>query len=166
MTINLNWNHDHGRGKRGEALWNRHLVSNGYETYEATIDQNKSGIDLFAIKDSRTVSFDVKNDGSAWKTGNVCLELRSEYPNGRTTDGWATKANCDWFVFIIEQPSMTGYRYHAIKADEVVAKLPMLSQELREIYTDRDGNKKTYNLLLPIRDIPEYFDSYNHGELS
>lgn len=166
MTINLNWNHDHGRGKRGEALWNRHLVSKGYETYEATTVQNKSGIDLFATKGDRTVSFDVKNDGSAWKTGNVCLELRSEYPNGRTTDGWATKANCDWFVFVIEQPSMTGYRYHAIKADEVVAKLPMLCEELREIYTERDGNKKTYNLLLPIRDIPEYFDSYNHGELN
>ncbi len=166
MNWNLNWNYDNGRGKRGEALWNRHLVSNGYEVYEATTEQNIAGVDLFAMKDGRAVSFDVKPDGSAWKTGKLYLELRSEYPDGRTKDGWATKANCNWFVFIIEQPSLTGYRYHAIKADEVVAKLPVLAEELREIYTDRDSNKRTYSLLLPINDIPEHFDSYNQGELS
>lgn len=166
MNINLNWNKDYNQGRRGEALWNRHLIGHGYDTYEASIEENKAGIDLFAMKDGRATSFDVKLDASAWKTGNVCLELRHEYPDGRQKDGWATKAVCDWFVIIIEQPSMTGYRYHALKADEVVAKLPMLSQELREIYTERDGNKRTYNLLLPIRDIPEYFDSYNHGELT
>jgi hypothetical protein len=124
-----------------------------------------AGVDIWAMKDGRATSFDVKNDGSAWKTGNICLELYSDYPDGRTRDGWATKSNCTWFVWLIEQPSLTGYRYWAIKADEVVAKLPVLREELRVISTSRDSNKLTYNALLPIRDIPELFDNYHSGEL-
>ncbi len=163
-----NWSHwdsDLMAGKRGENAWAKHLLTRNYEVYEATLEQNKAGIDLFAVNEAGdTTTFDTKNDRVAHKTGNLGFEDRMDYHNGSSRDGWATKAACEFFC-ILEATGYNTFVYHLFKADEVVAKLDQLREDYRSLCTTRDPNKVTWNIIVPKDDLHEIFDSYTTGKV-
>ena len=157
------WDSDQAAGKRGENAWALHMQHRGYQVFEATIEQNKAGIDMFCSKDGEVTTFDTKNDRVAHRTGNLGLEDYSIYhKDGRHKDGWARKANCDWFC-ILEEVEMGIYVYHLIKADEVVAKLDQVREDYKSLCTKRDPNKVTWNVIVPKKDMHDIFDSYTTG---
>ena len=166
MSSNPNhWNHfedDCNRGKRGESAWGRHLTAQGYVCSPIDIEEDKRGIDIRATKDELTLTFDVKNDGMAAKTGNLAFEFISRYHNGRIKDGWATKAACDFFV-ILEDLGDGRFNYHAVRASEVVAKLPEMMPDYRVGICRKDPNKETSSLLIKKHLMPHLFESYVTG---
>ena len=85
---------------------------------DSTLEQDKRGMDQFALKDGRITIFDVKADGIAYQSGNIGVELFDEYDDGRTRDGWARKRVVDWYVFMCELPG-SGYDCHAVQPDEL-----------------------------------------------
>ncbi len=161
--MNNFWN-DKQRSDRGEAQWLEKLKGWGYDVYSPTLDQDKKGMDMFAVRNGKVSIFDVKFDGRAHETGNLAFELYSEYPDGRTRDGWASKPVADWLVFIIEQPNKAN-DYIALKADELNAQLIRLKADQKTIFTSRDRNKRTYSVLCPIDQLENYFTKLRRGTL-
>ena len=159
------WNSDLMAGKRGENAWAMHMTTRGYKVCESTLEQNKMGIDMFAINpDGGITSFDTKNDRVAHRTGNLGFEDRMDYHDGRTREGWAHKANCDFFV-ILEKVGYNQFVYHLFKAEELVRKMDGLREAYRSLSTKRDPNKLTWNIIVPKADLALLFDSYSTGEV-
>lgn len=161
------WFENKARGTRAEDAWAARLQSKGYTMIDSTLEQDKRGMDQFALKDGRITIFDVKADGIAYQSGNIGVELFDEYDDGRTRDGWARKRVVDWYVFMCELPG-GGYDCHMVAADMLYRKLDKLIEQypVKPTSKGRDGNKTTHNLLMPINDLPEVFaDTRSHGKV-
>lgn len=157
-----NYHSDKAAATVEERRFNAWLRTQGYSVFEASVAQDKRGVDSYAINGNRVIEFDVKSDGQAAKTGNVGVELWTSYDSGREDrPGWGTAVHCDWWVWLFRGTDT----YVALKPEEVVPRLEEFKENFPIIPSYKDQGKTTFNLLLPWGRLDELGLSYQQGQL-
>ena len=154
-----NFYNDLRKAKAEELRYKRYLESRGWDCYVSNKRQDQSGTDLFAISSDRKVyEVDVKSDGRISSTGNIGLELYTEYESGKANrPGWATEAKADVWVILFRGEN----RAISLDPTQLVMRLPELSKKYPVKPTRRDQGKATFNLLIPVNALEEEGITFN-----
>ncbi len=140
-------------GKHGEALFEKILNRTGWGTIHPTKEQDKSGVDLYSLKDGVEKTWQVKFGKTCQRTGNIAIEEAHTYPDGGTAKGWGQKLNADFVVFVEQYPE--HHWFGVLKAEQITHYIgndiyPLIPTS--EFIRQREG-KTTWNRLIQKTEI-------------
>lgn len=160
------WHTDLERGQRGEALWQKHINSfNSFDIVKTDPETDETGVDFFITRKStgETSGVDVKNDNEIAKWGNLVFEHHQRWNDGsKEKQGWMHKCTSDYIVWLNEQHNM----YYLVSVDEMCSKLDYIQQVGKPKLVTREHWKTTEIFLIPVKDMPKHFDSFQTGRLN
>lgn len=99
-------------GQKYEKIALEHIK---YDSYEISKGNFKE-YDILTYLNGKQITYEVKSDRLAYKSGNICIEYEcSNKPSGITT------TTSDYYIyFVIEQNKYTCYKIPTIKLKELI----------------------------------------------
>jgi len=132
--------------RHGEEIFDKILSGQGWGTRKADLTEDKDGIDLFAEKNGKQITYQVKYGHQMKKTGNLAIEEKEVYEDHRKDkDGWGRKLTSDYVVFIETMPNNIHY-FNIHASDDLTQYVG--NDEYRLLPTYRDKGKQTWNRIV------------------
>ncbi len=133
--------------RHGEEIFDKILSGQGWGTRKADLDEDKDGVDLFANKNGKTITYQVKYGHQMKKTGNLAIEEKEVYDDFRKDkEGWGKKLTSDYVVFIETMPHNIHY-INIHKSGDLTQYVG--NDDYRLLPTYRDKGKQTWNRIIP-----------------
>ena len=96
--------------RHGEELFDKILSGQGWGTRKADLQEDKEGVDLFANKDGKEITYQIKYGHVMQRTGNLAIEEKEVYDDFRKDKkGWGKKLTSDYVVFVEDLPNSLYY---------------------------------------------------------
>ena len=147
MSYWKDFTNDLSIARHGEELFDKILSGQGWGTRKADLDEDKEGVDLFANKDGKEITYQIKYGHVMQRTGNLAIEEKEVYDDFRKDKkGWGKKLTSDYVVFVEDLPNSLYY-FNIHKSIDL--KQYIGNDDYRLLPTYRDKGKQTWNRIVP-----------------
>ena len=133
------------KGKVGEGLVCQYLQNKGWEVEDTTENPAyfKKDIDFLVKKDNLNMAIEVKTEAKMNQTGNMYIEDKLVYEDGREADGWWHYCEAD-YMWHVNPATQTAFVY---RADEMKK---YITWHYCRYARCNDGFKEVYGYLVPV----------------